>query len=157
MGVELYRLALVTMKELLEQVNATYWASYIAEDINAWDREKDVTHHFNAFHKEGLSDLWICQENGHHIETLLGPWATCLITELCSFSNYNARKIRLGEDSSNITIDEVIEYRKKITSIYNKEYDLAGQACRKCGYLQISVFGSFNFKQLASAKFPIYH
>ncbi len=134
---DIYRNALIEMRDLLDFVGVKYWAAYVDEDIKDWDSNKAVGHHLAAYHKDGLGEVWICKQNGFNIDTLFEPWATYLHSTLCDFCVYIGRKVNEGEKSSSISVDEVIQYREMVLSKYPCEYDMSGLICRECGNTEI--------------------
>ena len=62
----------------------SYWAKWIAMDLDRWETEKSVRHHSSAYGGMGsLNDLIICTENKHSVTKSKEAWVNSLLLDLC--------------------------------------------------------------------------
>jgi hypothetical protein len=125
---DFYGMVLRSMFELISKLNMTYWINWINEDITCWERDKSVDHHLNAFHKEGLSDVWVCVQNGFDITVGQEPWAQALHEKLCVVSINLARQIKSKHE---VDIEEALS-----NAVFSR--NIQGSRCLKCGFMQLS-------------------
>ena len=88
-----YLITLKAIQDFLNFIEEKHWSKWIAEDIYFWETAKHVEHHLKAYHKEGLSDLWICRENNHKLSEEQEPWANSLFICLVNISYTFAKKL----------------------------------------------------------------
>lgn len=74
-----YEQALVATETLLREVAEDRWADWLCEDIRAWQRARDVSHHRRAYGGMGsFNDVFICRANHHRVTAEQEPWANSL-------------------------------------------------------------------------------
>jgi hypothetical protein len=134
---EMYRRTLVLLLKLMNNIGSTYWANHIKEDIQEWDNYQNVDNHLSAYHKDGLSDLWICEQNGHTIKLEDEVWANVILDNICYIAVHIGRTLK-DRNHANTNIDEIIENKVPFIKQNSFQKALIATICRKCNYLDFS-------------------
>jgi len=84
-----YEKTLLATEEFLRRVGEQQWANWLREDITAWHKDRDVSHHRQAYGGMGsFNDVVICRMNQHQVTAEQEPWANSLFEWLKAILYY---------------------------------------------------------------------
>ncbi|QDU26892.1 hypothetical protein ETAA8_19760 [Anatilimnocola aggregata] len=146
-----YEQTLVATEQFLRQIGETHWADWLREDINAWQTQRDVSHHRRAYGGMGsFNDVVISDTNEHHVTAEQVPWASCLFEWLrallfqlsmspCAIPKADELRKVVGRHNSSWAVflggGRPAESSQGLT---DTEVKISGFRCLACGYAEIT-------------------